>query len=115
MKKKLCITLFIITILSAILLFTKPSTPYSGKYYENSTNLELVLNPDNSFDYNITIYRNSIDIKGKYKIINNHINLFANDKSNDFYIDNISSGTVTGTVITFKQAKNETSIIFTKS
>ena len=115
MKKKLYITLFIIITFFIILLFTRPSTPYSGKYYEGSTNIELVLNSDNSFDYNITIYRNSINIKGKYKILNNHINLFANDKSNDFYIHNISSGNVTGTIITFKQVKNETSIIFTKS
>jgi len=112
MKNKLYITLFIFAI---VLVFPKTQTPYSGKYYAGSTNEELVLKPDNSFDLYISGNRNSITISGKYLISDNHIELLANDKNDKFYIDNISSGAVTGTAITFKKAKNATSIIFTKS
>ena len=115
MKNKLYIALFIVTLLAIILLFPKPQTFYSGKYYAGSTNEELVLNSDNSFDIYITNYRNSISISGKYRISNNHIELVANNKNDKFYIDNISSGEVTGSVITFKQAKNNSPTIFTKS
>ena len=114
MKNKLYIIVFIIAIFY-ILLFPKPQTLYSGKYYAGSTNEELVLNSDNSFDIYISNYKNSITIRGKYQISNNHIELLANDKNDKFFIDNISSGEITGSVITFKQANNGSSIIFTKS
>ena len=115
MKNKLYIIGFIAALFAILILFTKPQTPYCGKYYPGSTNEELVLNRDNSFDLNISGNRTSITIRGKYSIINNHIELVANNKNDRFYIDTISSGDVMGSVITFKQVKNGSSIIFTKS
>lgn len=112
MKNKLYVVAFIIAI---ILLFPKPQTPYSGTYYSDSTNTELVLNSDNSFDFYITSYKNSITISGKYQISNNHLELLANDKNDEFFINNISSGEVTGSLIIFKQAKNVSTTLFTKS
>ena len=118
MKNKPYIIVFLIAIIAIIaifLLFPKPQTPYSGKYYAGSTDEELVLHSDNSFDFYITSYKNSILISGKYQISNNHIELLANDKNDTFFINDISSGDVTGTVITFKNAKNDSTTIFTKS
>jgi len=112
MKNKLYIVVFIIAV---ILLFPKPQTPYSGTYYAGSTNIKLVLNSDNSFDFYITSYKNSIPISGKYRISNNHIELLANDKNDTFFINKILSGEITGSLITFKQAKDGSSTIFTKS
>jgi len=112
MKTRLYIVVFIIAI---ILLLPKTQTPYSGAYYAGSTNTKLVLNSDNSFDFYNTSYKNSITISGKYRISNNHIDLLANDKNDTFFINNINSGEVTGSLITFKQAKNGSSTIFTKS
>ena len=112
MKIRLYIVVFIIAI---ILLLPKPKTPYSGAYYASSTNEGLVLNSNNSFDFYITCYKDSINISGKYRISNNHIKLLANDKNNTFFVKNFFSGEVTGSLITFKQAKNGSSTIFTKS
>ena len=112
MKNKLYVIAFIIVI---ILLFPKPQTPYSGVYYADSTNEELVLNSDNSFVICISRYKNSIFINGKYRISNNHLELLANDKNDAFIINNISSGEITGSLIIFKQAKSASSTLFTKS
>lgn len=111
MKTRLYIVVFIIAL---ILLFPRPVTPYSGTYYAGSTNTKLTLNPNNSFNMYITRYKNSIPISGNYRISNNHIELLANDKNDTFFIKNITSGEVTGSLITFKQVKNTSSTIFTK-
>jgi len=111
MKNKLYVVVFII---GMILLFPKPQTPYSGTYYAGSANTELVLNSDNSFDFYITSYKNSITISGKYRISNNHIDLLANDKNDTFFINDVISGEIAGSLITFKQAKNASSTLFTK-
>jgi len=112
MKNILYIIVFIIAL---ILLFPKPKTFYSGTYYAGSTNEGLVLNSDNSFNVYISSYKDSTTISGKYRISNNHIELLANDKEDTFFINDISSGKVTGSAITFKQAKNGLSTIFIKS
>jgi hypothetical protein len=112
MKTKLYV---VVLILFLILLFPKPKTFYSGTYYAGNTNEELVLNPNNSFIIRITRYENSTNIKGKYLISNNHIKLLTNYKKDTFLINNISSGEVTGTTITFKHDKSNSSTIFTKS
>ena len=115
MKNKSYIIVFIIVIITIILLFPKPKTFYSGTYYGGSTNEQLVLNSNNSFNFYISSLKDSITISGKYRIINNHIELIANNKDDNFYIDNISFGDITGSAITFKQNKNGSSIIFIKS
>ena len=112
MKTKLYIIVFVIAI---FLLFPTPKTFYSGTYYAGNTNEELVLHPDNSFVIRITRYQNSTTINGKYVILNNHIKLLSNYKKDTFLINNISSGEVTGSSITFKQDKNDSYTIFTKS
>ena len=115
MKTKLYITFFIVAVFAIFLLFPKPQTLYSGKYYAGNTNKELVLKPDNSFAYHISGNRTGITISGKYQISNNHIELLANDKKDNFFIDHISSGDVAGAGITFKHPNNGSLIIFTKS
>lgn len=116
MKNKPFIIVSIIALIIIILLFPKTQTPFSGTYYAGSSNTEeLILNSDNSFDLNIDNYRNSLTIRGNYKISNNHIELLSNDKNDTFFIKDISSGEVTGSVITFKNVKNASPIIFTKS
>lgn len=112
MKNKLYIIVFIIAL---TLLFAKSNTPYSGTYYSGSTNDGLVLNSDNSFEICVSNYKNSITISGKYQILNNHIELLPNDKTYMFLVNNISSGEIKGSIITFKQSKNGSSLIFTKS
>jgi len=116
MKTKSFIIVFIIALIVIILLTPKNQTPYSGSYHAvGSTNENLILNSDNSFDLHIDNYRNSMTIRGKYKILNNHIELLANDKYSTLFIKDITSGDVTGSVITFKQVENTPPIIFTKS
>ena len=117
MKIKLCIVVSIIAIFAVILSlsFPKPQPSYSGTYYAYSTNEKLVLNSNNTFKFNSTSYNNSITIRGKYRISNNHIELQANNKNDTSYIRNILSGEVNGSLISFKQANNRSSIIFTKS
>jgi len=112
MKNKLYIVLFIIAI---ILIFPKPQTAYYGKYYAGSTNEELVLNSNNTFDLYISSYKNSITIRGKYRVLNNHIGLITNHKNDTFFINNIDSGEVNSSIITFKQIKSSSFIIYTKS
>ena len=116
MKKKSFIVVFIITLIIIFLLFPKTKTPFSGTYHAGSSNAEeLILNSDNSFDLHIDNYRNSLTIRGKYKISNNHINLLPNDKDDIFFIQDISSGDINGSVITFKQANEASPILFSKS
>ena len=112
MKNKLYIVIFIITI---ILIFPKSQTAYSGKYYAGSTNGELVLNSNNTFDFYISSYKNSMPIRGKYRVLNNHIELLTNDKNDTFFINSIASGEVNGSMLTFKQIKSNSPIIYTKS
>lgn len=118
MTKRLYVKVFIITITAVIailLLFPKSETPYSGTYYSNSIDEELNLKSNNTFDIYKDNDKYSISINGKYRISNNHIQLMANDKNNMFFIKDISTGYVTGSIISFKQAKNKSPIIFTKS
>ena len=111
MKIKLIILVFVIAIL---LLSVKPSTPYSGKYYAGTTDEELVLNVDNTFNIYISRYKNIIDIKGTYNILENHIKLVSNNKNDMFFIKYMSNGEITGSVIKFSELPNDASIIFTK-
>jgi hypothetical protein len=118
MKTKLYMIVFIIAITSIIAMFLlspKPGTPYSGVYHASSANEELVLNSNNSFDIYIVYAKYSINVSGKYQITNNHIKLLTKNKTDSFYIKDISSGIVTGSVINFMKTENGSSIIFTKS
>ena len=112
MKIKLIV---IIVIISTVLLFTQHSTAYSGKYYAGSSNEELVLNANNSFNLNITNYRGSLTISGKYSISNNRINLQTNDSTQMLFINAILSGNVAGSVITFPKSQYGSATIFKKS
>jgi hypothetical protein len=115
MKKKLFILLTIVAIIFIFFFFHKPGTPYSGTYYTKNTDVELVLNSDNSFDFYIANDKRDIAINGTYIINNNHIKLISNGKSDMFFIKDISYGIITGSVITFKDDKNNAITIFTKS
>ena len=116
MKKKSFIVVFIVTLIIIFLLFPKTKTPFSGTYHAGSSNAEeLILNSDNSFDLRIDNYRNSLSIHGKYKISNNHITLISNNKDDMFFIQDIKSGEINGSVITFKQTEKTPPILFTKS
>ena len=106
--------LYIVALIIFIIIFPKPQTPYSGDYYAKGIDENLVLHPNNSFDINIISYKNSVTISGNYKIINNHIQLLPKDKNEAAYFDNISSGEITGSVITFKQSNTGSPSIFTK-
>ena len=113
MKTKLFI---IVAIIAILLLLPKVHTAYSGKYYLKGSSAELLeLNANNTFTIYITKYKNSTIISGKYNISNNHIELQADDKGLMQLIPNLSSGEVTGSVITFPKLDNNESSIFTKS
>ena len=114
MKRKLFYS-FIIIVLLIIFLFPKAKTPYSGKYLSKSTNEELVLHADDTFNLIITSYKNSVNIAGNYKIKNNYIKLSVKDKSEIPIIKNISSGEVNGSDIVFPQLKHQPDLVFTKS
>ncbi len=111
MKIKSLIVVFIVV---SLFLFMKHSTTYSGKYYAGNTDKQLVLNADSTFSINIYNYKTSTTINGTYSISNNEIKLLPKAKNEMWLIKDISSGKITGSIITFTSSSNASPIIFTK-
>lgn len=109
--KKLLILIILILI---ILPFThKAPTPYSGTYdYTGSGNLTLELKTNNSFILRDAFGKNSDSYSGSYIVDNNNIKLKFHDNSYEQFFQELSSGYVEGSEITFKSTNNN--LIFMK-
>lgn len=109
--KKLIIPIVLLLI---ILPFAhKAPTPYSGTYdCTGSGNLTLELKTNNSFVLRDSFGKNSDSFSGYYTVHNNYIKLKYNDTSYGQFFQDLSSGYVEGSEITFKSANN--SLVFMK-
>jgi hypothetical protein len=109
--KKLIIPIVLLLI---ILSFAhKAPTPYSGIYdYIGSGNLTLELKTNSSFILRDSFGKNSDSFSGSYTVYSNNIKLKFDDTSYGQFFQDLSSGYVEGSKITFKSANN--TLVFMK-
>lgn len=100
--------LIIFLVLILVMLLTKHTDAYSGTYTcEKNTNESLILNTDKSFKIVSILGKDDAVFNGTYKISNNRISLFFNDKNMNLYDENIHYGKIYGSEIDFENIRGE--------